>query len=74
MIHNFETEVIDNYRWLEDDMSSETENWVIKQNDVTFDYLNKIPFREELKTRLSDLWNYEKISAPFKEGGVHLFL
>ncbi len=69
----FETEVIDNYRWLEDDMSSETENWVIKQNEVTYDYLNNIPFREELKTRLSDLWNYEKISAPFKEGAYTYF-
>jgi len=69
----FETEIIDNYRWLEDDMSSETEDWVSKQNELTYDYLNKIPFRDELKTRLSDLWNYEKISAPFKEGEYTYF-
>jgi len=64
----FDTEVIDNYRWLEDDLSEETENWVIEQNNITFNYLDKIPFRKELKNRLLNLWDYEKISAPFKEG------
>ncbi|MDG2368694.1 MAG: S9 family peptidase, partial [Flavobacteriaceae bacterium] len=44
----FGTEVIDNYRWLEDDMSKETENWVTKQNETTFDYLNEISLREQL--------------------------
>ena len=65
----FETEVIDNYRWLEDDRSEETEAWVKTQNDVTYDYLNKIPYRDQLKDRLTSLWNYEKIGSPFKEGG-----
>ncbi len=64
----FDTEVIDNYRWLEDDRSSETEEWVTAENEVTFNYLSTIPYRSQLKDRLSVLWNYEKISAPFTEG------
>jgi prolyl oligopeptidase len=64
----FGEEVKDPYRWLEDDRSSETEAWVAAENEVTFGYLDKIPFREELKERLSSLWNYEKVGAPFKEG------
>ena len=64
----YDSEVIDNYRWLEDDLSQETGEWVKSQNATTFDYLNKIPFRGELKERLTKLWDYEKISAPFKEG------
>lgn len=64
----FGTEIIDNYRWLEDDKSAETENWVKAQNEVTFDYLKNIPYREALKNRLSELWNYEKVGTPFKEG------
>ncbi len=58
----------DPYRWLEDDRSAETEAWVKAQNEVTFDYLEKIPYRNKLKARMEKLWNYEKISAPFKEG------
>ena len=64
----FDTEVIDNYRWLEDDRSSETEEWVAAENEVTFNYLSNIPYRKQLKDRLSELWNYEKIGAPFIEG------
>jgi prolyl oligopeptidase len=64
----FDTKVPDPYRWLEDDKSEETGAWVKAQNKVTYDYLSKIPFREQLKNRLEKLWNYEKISAPFKEG------
>ncbi|NOR29171.1 MAG: prolyl oligopeptidase family serine peptidase [Lutibacter sp.] len=69
----FGTKVKDPYRWLEDDMSEETGEWVEKQNDVTFNYLSKIPYREELKNRLEKLWNYEKIGSPFKEGGYTYF-
>ncbi len=61
-------EIIDNYRWLEDDLSKETGEWVDKQNQTTFNYLEKIPYREELKNRLKNLWDYEKVSAPFKHG------
>ncbi|XLS29105.1 prolyl oligopeptidase family serine peptidase [Flavobacteriaceae bacterium M23B6Z8] len=64
----FGTPVEDPYRWLEDDESEETEAWVTSQNEVTFGYLEKIPFREQLKDRMTSLWNYEKIGAPFKEG------
>lgn len=64
----FETKVTDNYRWLEDDRSPETEAWVKAENAVTFDYLKKIPYREQLKERLSALWNYEKVGTPFIEG------
>ena len=69
----FDQEVVDNYRWLEDDRSEETADWVRAQNDVTFDYLDKIPFREQLKERLTGLWNYEKIGTPFKEGKYTYF-
>lgn len=64
----FGTEVKDPYRWLEDDRSEQTEQWVEAQNKVTFNYLDKIPYRNKLKDRLTELWNYEKLSAPFKEG------
>ena len=69
----FDKEVVDNYRWLEDDMSKETENWVVNQNEYTFDYLDQIPLREQLKNRLTKLWDYEKISSPFKEGDYNYF-
>ena len=69
----FETEVTDNYRWLEDDRSKETENWVKAENEVTFDYLDKIPYRSQLKERLSELWNYEKVGVPFEEGDYTYF-
>ena len=69
----FETSVKDPYRWLEDDRSTETEAWVRSQNETTFDYLDKIPFRSTLKKSLEKLWNYEKIGSPFKEGDYTYF-
>ncbi|WP_439152516.1 prolyl oligopeptidase family serine peptidase [Winogradskyella sp.] len=69
----FGEEVKDPYRWLEDDKSEETEAWVKSQNEVTFGYLDNIPYREELKERLSKLWNYEKIGPPFVEGDYTYF-
>ena len=69
----FGTQVKDPYRWLEDDRSEETEEWVKAQNEVTFDYLEKIPFRKDLEERLTEIWNYEKISAPRKEGDYIYF-
>ncbi|MGB6153949.1 MAG: prolyl oligopeptidase family serine peptidase [Pricia sp.] len=69
----FDTEVKDPYRWLEDDRSEETEAWVKAQNEETFGYLEKIPFREALKKRLEKLWNYEKLGSPFKEGDYTYF-
>lgn len=64
----FGEQINDVYRWLEDDRSPETEAWVKAQNVVTYNYLEQIPYREQLKKRMEQLWNYEKISAPFKEG------
>ena len=64
----FGTNVADPYRWLEDDKSAETGAWVKTQNELTYDYLSKIPFRAALKARIEKLWNYEKIGAPTKEG------
>ncbi len=64
----FDASVKDPYRWLEDDRSPETEAWVAEQNKVTYAHLDEIPYRKTLNDRLSKLWNYEKISAPFKEG------
>jgi prolyl oligopeptidase len=69
----FDIDVIDQYRWLEDDRSKETEAWVKAENKTTFAYLNNISFRSDLKKRLEHLWNYEKISAPFKEGEFTYF-
>src|SRR5690554_1640333 len=69
----FGVNVNDPYRWLEDDLSTDTKNWVETQNKVTFEYLDQIKFREKLKNQLTDLWNYEKISAPFKRGDYTYF-
>ena len=66
-------EVADPYRWLEDDMSDETANWVKTQNKSTFRYLNKIRFRRKLEKRIKSLNNYEKVGAPFKEGEYEYF-
>ncbi len=66
----FGTEVADPYRWLEDDNSEETKAWVQAQEDVTKGYLNEIPYREKIKSRLTEIWDYPKVSAPFKSGGV----
>lgn len=64
----FGTEVVDPYRWLEDDLSEETKHWVLSQNKVTFNHLEGIPFRQQIADRLTAMWNYERISAPFTEG------
>jgi prolyl oligopeptidase len=69
----FGTTVPDPYRWLENDTSAETKAWVVAENKVTQDYLSKIPYRDEIKKRLEVLWNYEKFSAPFKEGKYTYF-
>ncbi|GAA62678.1 prolyl oligopeptidase [Pseudoalteromonas sp. BSi20311] len=65
--------VADPYRWLEDDMSEETAQWVKTQNKLTFSYLEQVPYRDTLKQRLEKLMNYEKISAPFTEGDYTYF-
>ncbi len=67
----FGTEVEDPYRWLEDDNSAETAEWVKTQNELTFNYLEKLPFRDQIKTRLTELWDYPKYGTPVKEGGKY---
>ena len=63
------TVIADPYRWLEDDNSDETKAWVKAQNAVTFDYLRALPKREEIKKRLTDLWNYARVGRPFHQKG-----
>jgi prolyl oligopeptidase len=67
------TKVADPYRWLEDDYAPETKAWIEAQNKVTFGYLEKIPQRERIKARLTELWNYERYGVPFKEGGRYFY-
>jgi prolyl oligopeptidase len=62
------TVVSDPYRWLEDDKSAETADWVKAQNEVTSEYLGKIPYRAKLQNRLEEIYNYPKYSAPSKKG------
>lgn len=65
--------VVDPYRWLEDDNAAETKAWVEAQNKVTFDFLKTVPQRDAIRKRLTQLWNYERYSAPFQEGGRYFF-
>ena len=65
--------VSDPYRWLEDDNAATTKAWVEAQNKVTFGYLEKLPQRQQLKERLTELWNYERFGVPFKEGSRYFF-
>ena len=69
----FGTKVSDPYRWLEDDKSPETAAWVAAENKITQDYLSKIPFREQVRKRLEEMWNYPKYSSPFKEGEYYYY-
>ena len=69
----FGTKVADPYRWLEDETSPETKAWIEAQNAVTFGYLDKIPYREKLKARLTELYDYPRISAPFRRGDTYFF-
>lgn len=69
----FGTKVPDPYRWLEDETSADVKAWIDDQNRVTFAYLDKIAYREKLKNRLTELFNYPKISAPFRRGNTYFF-
>ena len=60
--------VADPYRWLEDDNSAETAKWVEAENKVTFAYLDKIPYRAQVKARLEQLYNFPKYTPPFRKG------
>ncbi|HEY6229481.1 MAG TPA: S9 family peptidase, partial [Verrucomicrobiae bacterium] len=67
------TKVADPYRWLEDPDSPESRAWIEAENKITFDFLGKIPEREKIRARLTELWNYERFGIPFREGG-HYFI
>lgn len=69
----FGTEVEDPYRWLEDDNSPETAEWVKSQNQLTFGYLAQLPSRDKINSRLTELWDYPKYGVPFKEAGKYFF-
>lgn len=65
--------VNDPYRWLEDDRSPKTKEWIEGQNKLTYSFLEKIPYRDAFRKKLQDIWNYERYSAPFKEGEYTYF-
>jgi len=69
----FGTTVPDPYRWMENDTSAETKAWVKEENKVTDAYLSSIPFLSSIQSRLKELWNYDKYSAPFKEGEYNYY-
>ena len=69
----FGVEVADPYRWLEDDNSEETRAWVQAQNQVTFGYLERIPYRSKINERLTRLWDYERFSTPWREGNYYFY-
>lgn len=62
----FGTAVADPYRWMEDDNSEETKQWVDAENAATFNYLDQIPFRDAIKNRLTEVWDYASVSSPYK--------
>src|SRR6476620_1028491 len=69
----FGTKVADPYRWMEDLDSPEVASWVTAENQVTFDYLSKLPRRERFNKRITELWNYPKVSIPVHEGGRYFY-
>ena len=69
----FGTKIKDPYRWLEDDMSDETAEWVKQENNITNNYLSKIPFRNTIKDKLTEIWDYPKEGAPFKKGNKYFY-
>lgn len=69
----FGVQVFDPYRWLENDTSADVKAWVDEQNKITFDYLYQIPFRDKIKKRLEEIWNYPKYGSPFKKGDYYFF-
>jgi prolyl oligopeptidase len=61
--------VADPYRWLEDTNAPETRAWIEAENELTEDWLSRVPEREEIRQRLSELWDYPRVTAPFQRGG-----
>ncbi len=69
----FGNKVPDPYRWMEDDKSAETKDWVVAENKVTFGYLDKIPYRAKFQSAIEKVFNYPKYSAPFRKGEWYYF-
>ncbi|MCC7506317.1 MAG: S9 family peptidase [Saprospiraceae bacterium] len=69
----FGQNIKDPYRWLEDDQSEETKDWVRRQNLVTQGFLSQIPYRDKIQTRLEQIWNFEKFSTPYKKANRYFF-
>src|SRR5260221_9190422 len=69
----FGTKVADPYRWLENDTAADVKQWVQDEDKVTFDYLSKIPFREKIKKRLTEIINYPKYGSPSRAGEYYFF-
>ena len=69
----FGTKISDPYQWLENDTAIDVMSWVDEQNKLTQNYLSQIPFRDKIKSRLTEIWNYPKYSSPFKEGDYYYF-
>jgi prolyl oligopeptidase len=70
----FGVAIPDPYRWLEDDRSTATNKWISAQNQVTSNFIKQIPYHGVIKKRMQKVWNFEKYSAPFKEGDYTYFL
>ncbi|MGV3502825.1 MAG: prolyl oligopeptidase family serine peptidase [Adhaeribacter sp.] len=71
--HYHGTAVADPYRWLENDTTRQVAAWVTAQNKLTFGYLDQIPFRSQIRERLTKIWNYPKYGTPFKRGEHYYF-
>jgi prolyl oligopeptidase len=69
----FGTKVADPYSWLENDTAADVIEWVKQENEVTHNYLEQIPFRDKIKTRLTEIWDFPKYGSPFKEGDWYYF-
>jgi prolyl oligopeptidase len=69
----FGTKVADPYRWMEDLDSKPVADWVAAENQVTFDYLAKLPLREHFRKRITELWDYPKVSIPVREDGRYFY-
>lgn len=69
----FGTKIEDSYRWLEDDRASDTKDWVKREIAFTQDYMGQIPFYNNIRSQLKEIWNFERVSAPFKEGNYTYF-
>ncbi|QYK49385.1 MAG: S9 family peptidase [Phycisphaeraceae bacterium] len=66
-------QIPDPYKWLEDPDTPESRRWINAQNEVTFGVLNGIASRDRIKSRMTELWNYERFGVPFKEGGRYFY-